>query len=272
VTTSSSTPAGNNTLQIKATSGNLSDSANVKLTVSKGQAADFAITASPASQQVLQGDQTAYTVSISSVSGFASPVSLSVSGIPSGVSATASPNPVTPGTNSTLTAAANSSASTGNYTLTITGTSGSLVHTTQVSLAVIQTVNFSITGNANTATLYPGLARPVDPLISNPYSNFGLSISSIGVSLASVSAPGSCSLQDFSVNQLDAGVYPVVLPAGAQNATLSSLIQQAHPSWTTAQVSSALPQLTLVNRPTINQDGCKNAGISFHYTGVAGKA
>jgi hypothetical protein len=63
----------------------------------------------------------------------------------------------------------------------------------------------------------------------------------------------------------------VVVPAGVQNATLSSLIQQTHPSWTVQQVSRALPQLTMVNRP-VNQDGCKNASISFHYASSAGKA
>jgi hypothetical protein len=271
VTTSPSTPIDNYPLSIKGTSGSLSDSAMAKLTVKSSQTADFAIAASPASRQVLQGDQTTYTVSVSSVAGYTSPVSLSVSGVPNGVTATASPNPVTPGTNSTLTAVTDSNASTGNYTLTITGTSGSLVHSTQVALSVLQTVNFSISGNANTAKLYPGLAKPVNPLISNPYSNTGLSISSISATLTRVSAPGACSLQDFSLRQLDATAYPVVVPAGAQNATLSSLIQQAHPSWTAEHVNNTLPQLTLVNRP-VNQDGCKNASVGFHYTASAGKA
>jgi hypothetical protein len=275
VNTASSTPSGSHTLSITGTSGNLSHSTTVTLVVQKGQTSDFAIAVSPTSQQVLRGDQTTYKVSVSSTAGFTSPVSLSVSGLPKGVTATASPNPVsptpTPGTTSTLTVAAASNASIGNYTLTITGKSGSLVHSAQAALAVLETTSFSISGNANTAKLYPGLRRPVDPRISNPYSNTGLSISSISATLGSVSAPGPCSLQDFSMNQLDATAYPVVVPAGAQNATLSSLIQQAHPSWTAEQVSRALPQLTMVNRP-VNQDGCKNASISLHYASSAGKA
>ena len=129
----------------------------------------------------------------------------------------------------------------------------------------------NISGDANTTKLYPGGRAPVDPLISNPYSNFGLSISSISTTLVSVSAPGSCSLQDFSIQQLDASAYPVIAPAGVQNATLSSLIQRAHTNWTAQQVSKALPQLKLINRP-VNQDGCKNSTISFHYVASAGKA
>jgi uncharacterized membrane protein len=275
VDTSSSTPAGTYKLSITGAGGNLTDSASVKLVVQKKETADFAIAVSPTSQQLLQGDQTTYTVSVSSVAGFSGPVSLSVSGLSSGVTATASPNPVTPtatpGTTSTLTVAAASNASTGNYTLSVTGTSGKLSHSAQVALAVLQTMSFSISGDANTANLYPGSETPVDPLISNPYSSTGLSISSISTTLASVSAPGSCSLQDFSIQQLDAAAYPVVAPGAVQNATLSSLIAQAHPSWTAQQVSKALPQLTLLNRP-VNQDGCKNSTISFHYVASAGKA
>jgi hypothetical protein len=115
------------------------------------------------------------------------------------------------------------------------------------------------------------LRTPIDPRISNPYSNTGLSISSISATLTGVSAPGACSLQDFSLRQLDATAYPVVVAAGVQNTTLSSLIQQAHPSWTAEHVNNTLPQLTLVNRP-VNQDGCKNASISLHYASSAGKA
>jgi hypothetical protein len=274
VTTSSATPTGNYKLSIKGTSGNLSNSTSVTLVVPKTQAPDFTIDASTTSQQVLQGDQATYKISVSSVDGFTSPVSLSVSGLPSGVTATASPNPVTPkpkGETLKLTVVAASNASTGNYTLTITGTSGGVVHSTQVALTVLETVSFSIRGNANTAKLYPGLQRPVDPLISNSYSNFGLSISSISATLTGVNAPGSCSLQDFSIQQLGSSAYPVTIGAGVQNATLSSLIQQAHPSWTAQQVSNALPQLTLINRP-VNQDGCKNASVNLHYAASASKA
>jgi uncharacterized membrane protein len=274
VNTASSTPTGNYTLAITAASGTLKHSTAVTLVVQKGQTSDFAIAASPTTQQVLQGDQTSYAVSVSSVAGFTSSVSLSVSGLPNGVTGSFSPNPVTPtatpGTPSTLTIVAASNASTGNYTLTVTGTSGSLVHSQQVALAVLQTSSFSITGNANTASLYPGARTSVNPLITNPYSKFGLSVTSISVTLTSVSATTGCSLQDFSLRQLDATAYPITVPAGAQNLTLSSLIQQGHPSWSAQQVSKALPQLTLLDRP-VNQDGCKNVSVRFGYSGSAGK-
>src|SRR5919204_179362 len=119
------------------------------LVVQKGKTPDFAIGVSPTSQQVLQGDQNTYTVTVSSVAGFSGQVSLSVSGLPKGVTATASPSTVTPTGSSTLTVVAASNASLGTYTLSITGTSGNLSHSAQVALTVLETVSFSVSGNAN---------------------------------------------------------------------------------------------------------------------------
>src|SRR4029077_15355477 len=59
---------------------------------------------------------------------------LSASGLPSGVTASFSPNPAT--ASSTLTLTANNTATTGTVNVTITGTSGSLSHSITISLAV----------------------------------------------------------------------------------------------------------------------------------------
>ena len=66
--------------------------------------------------------------------GFTGNVNFSVSGLPSGVTASFSPNPTTGF--STLTLAASSSVPLGTRTLTITGTSGNLTETTTLILAV----------------------------------------------------------------------------------------------------------------------------------------
>src|SRR5207245_7336033 len=54
---------------------------------------DFTLSASPASQTVSAGGSTSYTVTITPTGGFTDPVSLSVSGLPSGASASVTPNP-----------------------------------------------------------------------------------------------------------------------------------------------------------------------------------
>jgi len=95
---------------------------------------DFSLSASPGSLNVPQGSIGTSTITVNKLNGFNSSVSLSASGLPSGVTASFNPSSTT-GT-STLTLSASSTAATGTSTVTITGTSGSLTHSTTVSLTV----------------------------------------------------------------------------------------------------------------------------------------
>ena len=63
--------------------------------------ADFAVSATPASQTVHPGGSTTYAVSVSSTGGtFSSPIGLTVSGLPSGATGSFSPTSITPGSES----------------------------------------------------------------------------------------------------------------------------------------------------------------------------
>jgi hypothetical protein len=100
---------------------------------------DFEISSNSASKSISQSSSGTITITVTSVGGFNSPVSLSVSGLPSGASTSFSSTSVSPTSNgqtSTLTITVGSTVSTGTYALTITGTSGSLSHSTTVSLTV----------------------------------------------------------------------------------------------------------------------------------------
>ena len=103
-------------------------------------AASFTVSASPSSVNVQQGSTATSTITVTSQNGFNSATTLSASGLPSGVTAVFSPNPVTPPANgsatSTLTFTASASAPTGTSTVTVTGTSGSLTASTTISLTV----------------------------------------------------------------------------------------------------------------------------------------
>jgi hypothetical protein len=131
VTTDVTSPAGTYTLTVTGTSGSLTHTTTVTLVV---VAPDFSISATPASQTVKQGASTSYTATISPINGFSGQVSLSVSGLPTGATGTFGTNPAT--TTSALSITTLSTTPAGTYTLTITGTSGSLTHTTTVSLTV----------------------------------------------------------------------------------------------------------------------------------------
>jgi hypothetical protein len=97
---------------------------------------NFVLTSSPPSLTVEQGSSASTTITVTGVGGFTGSVSLGVtSGLPSGVTASFSPNPAN-GT-SELTLSAGYSASPGSYALNITGTSGALSTTIPVSLDVV---------------------------------------------------------------------------------------------------------------------------------------
>ena len=107
-------------------------------------AADFNISATPASATVTQGANASYTVSITPQSGFSGSASLSVSGLPAGATANFNPLSISPAQTSTLTVTTSGVAA-GTYTLTITGTSGTLTHSTTVTLVVNAAGDFTIT-------------------------------------------------------------------------------------------------------------------------------
>lgn len=105
-------------------------------------AGDFSLSASPNTLTIQQGSSGTSTITVTSISTFDSPVSLTASGLPTDVTVSFSPNMVTPpagsSTTSTLTFAASASATVGTATVTVTGTSTtpSLTHSTTTSLTI----------------------------------------------------------------------------------------------------------------------------------------
>jgi len=128
---------------------------------------DFELSADPFSQKVSQGGTATYTIMVVSINGFSHPVQLSLSELPLGVTATLNPEQVTPPPDSSATSDLEISVSTvatpGSYTITITGTNGTLTHSVDISLEITAAVETPIADSfvfpvqpVNEWTIYEG--------------------------------------------------------------------------------------------------------------------
>ena len=125
--------------------------------VQVAQAPDFSLSASPASQSVVQGNGTTYTVNVAAAGGYSGTVGLSVSGLPTGATGIFNPTSIAGSGGSTLTIGTASSTPAGSYKLTITGTDGaSLTHTTSVTLVVSGPSDFTISATPASQTVRAG--------------------------------------------------------------------------------------------------------------------
>jgi uncharacterized membrane protein len=264
VQTAASTPAGTSHPVVTATSGKLSHTTSLTLVVQPATQPNFAISATPASQTVVQGDQTSYGVSVSRTGGFGGAVTMSVSGLPKNAIVSWSPSATIPGSSSsaTLQVQTASDSKEGNYTLTITGTgtigSSSASRSATVTLVVQKNQDFLITGDLG-SLLAPGRKAPLNLSLSNP-NNFAIKVTNLTVAVQEATSKAGCSgTQNFKVTQIPASRYPITLPQG-QAKTLSQL----------GVADADKPKIEMLDR-ALNQDACRTATIKLDYSGSASK-
>jgi len=177
----------------------------------------FSITTTPVS--VVQGTTGTSSVTVSEFGTFSGTVALSLSSLPTGVTAAFSPTSVSGSAGSTLTFTVSATAVPGTYPLTVTGTSGSTTETAALNLTVAFSPQFSITASSATVNL---------PVGTNPTDSFtitfeggltgSVSVSATGVpsgmqvnfAPSSVNAPGGTIVANFSAQtSTPAGSYPI---------------------------------------------------------------
>jgi PKD repeat protein len=132
------TAPGSYTVSLTATNARGSDTETKTGHITVGSAADFSLSASPASRDVFRWDSTKFDIAVTPTNGFSGPVKLSVKGLPSGVYAAFIPNKVNvPGaTSSRMVVGVAWWARLGTYPLVVTGTNGTQSRSTTVSLRV----------------------------------------------------------------------------------------------------------------------------------------
>jgi VCBS repeat-containing protein len=133
ITTSSTTPTGSYPFTITGVGNGLTRTVNATLVVNPAQVGDFSLSVSPSSQAIDPGNSGTYTVTINRTNGFTGTVTFTVTGLRNGATYTC-PASTGTGTTSTLTITVPGSDPGAVYAFTITGSSGSLSHSTTAQI------------------------------------------------------------------------------------------------------------------------------------------
>jgi hypothetical protein len=136
LTASASAVAGSAMVAFTGTSGALSHSAAVAVTV-LAPLPDYTLALSPASATIVAGAAGAtVNVTATAVNSFAGTVAVAITGLPAGVTANPATLSLTPGVAQSTTLTAALTAATASATVTFTGTSGNTSHTAALALTV----------------------------------------------------------------------------------------------------------------------------------------
>jgi uncharacterized membrane protein len=220
---------------VTATGGGITHTATIALTVTATATPDFSVSASPASLSVNQGASGSSTVSTSVSGGFNSAISLSATGLPSGVTASFNPASIAaPGSgSSTLTFSASSTATTGTTNVTVTATGGGITHTATIALT-INTAGGTTTQILGNPGFENGKTNPAPWVLTTTHST------NLIIANSSLEPPHSGTfdawLDGFGTTTTDTIMQQVTIPANATAATLSFWlhIDTAETSTTTA--------------------------------------
>ena len=137
---------------------------------------DYTLSVTPASLTVQAGSTGQFSVKANATNGFSQSVSVAISGLPTGVTASPSTLSLTPGTPQTITLTAASSAPTVAGNLALTGTSGTLSHSATVALTVSAApappADFSLAATPASQTLSAGGSGAQVTLTVTPTNGF----------------------------------------------------------------------------------------------------
>jgi len=141
IITSYSTPVGAYSVEIQATSKELTRTARVPLAVVAAPA-DFALLLSPNSRSVVQGESTTYVATITVIGALFQPILLAPAGLPAGVDGYLEPQAFRPTPSkmshtSILHVSTDFSATPGEYVIQVVATSAGLARTAETTLIIL---------------------------------------------------------------------------------------------------------------------------------------
>ncbi len=172
----------------------------------------FSISAAPGSVSVNLGSNGSTTINSAATGGFTGSITLSATGQPTGVTVGFTTNPISAGNSTSMTIAVAAGTTPGTYPITVTGTSGTTVETTTVSLTVPgANPNFTISASPTSLTVTRSTTGKVTitTTVSGGFNSaIGLSGAvtgsrvTVSFSPTSIAAPGSgTSTMTITVNR-----------------------------------------------------------------------
>jgi len=194
LTASSSVALGQYNVTLSGNSGTLTHSSTIAVTVDSS-VGDFGGTIAPDVQNIAEGGTALFPITIVPTGGFNGSVLLSVSGLPAGVTASFSENPVTGGSgSSTLTVVtSNATPEPQVYSPTITAVSGLLSHSRSVYLGVAPVAELilgSVTPSSQSVSASAGgtAAYSLNLTTQNNSANADLSLAVSGIPAGATAA------------------------------------------------------------------------------------
>jgi subtilase family serine protease len=229
----SSTVPGNYPLTITGVSGSLTKSTSLTLVV---LGPTFALSG-PSTVSLGQGKTLSSYMDVIDENGFTGSVYLSATNVPSGVTVTFSPNPVTGYASMNL--AASASATPGVTTITVIGTSGSLTVSTTLVLDIV-VPTFSLTTNSTLSLPIGGSTSTYVSVIGQYGFSASVTLSVTGLPAGVTAVWGgnpttsSSTLYLYSSSSVTPGQYPVVVTgvSGSQSASSNVTLSVNAPSFT----------------------------------------
>jgi subtilisin family serine protease len=284
VTTAASIPPGTYPLTITATGGSLVRTATASLVVPAPP--DFSIAPSPSSRTVSAGGTASFAVDVRASNGFSSDVALSLGGLPAGVgSVTFSPGVVTAAGTSQLVITAASSATPGSYALTVTGSSGSSVHSAPITLVVNPRADFTVSVSPVTRTITAGGSTTYSITVGSMNGFTGttnLSVSGLPASVgtasfapAAVTGAGNAQLTIATTSSAQAGSYTLTI-TGTSTTTVHSasatlVVQPRDFALSAAPGSASVYRgLTASYQLTVTPSGGFTGGVTLSAAGLPG--
>jgi hypothetical protein len=255
LTASRTAAIGTVTVTVTGSSGSLTNQS--KITLNVNPAGNYTLSASPSSLSFMQGTKGTGTITVSPQSGFNGSVSLSATGLPSGVSV--SFNPASTTSTSSLTLTASSTAATGTVTVTITGTSGNLSNATTISITVIAAPNYTLSASPNSLTVMQG-GSGTSTITVTPQNGF---TGNVGMSAAGLPSGVSASFNPTSTTSTSS----LTLTASSTAVTGTVTVTVTGTSGNLSKTATISLTVRLVSTlPSVWTDG------DIGSTGVAGSA